>query len=408
LSARLIDLTRLASRAGKGPPTGIDRVEAAWLRYLLGAEGTLFGLVRSAAGFLLLDRAGLQAAAPVLLGQAPPPPPDLMGRLLLSRDPRRAGTEAHLRAQARARCPRPLLGAMLRRHLPPQSLYLNLGHANLTDGALRAIGGAGARVCVLVHDTIPLDHPRLSRLGTPEAFARRMQAVSARADLVIHTATTTRALTEAHLARMGRLPPGIVAPLGVDAPPVGSPPPGLLRGRPHFVALGTIEPRKNHALLLDIWEEMMATRPADTIPDLLILGRRGWADRALLDRLDRLTADPDSPVREAGGLADPEVGALLAGARALLFPSLAEGYGLPPMEAAALGVPVIAAPLPVLVEILGDYPVYASTSERYDWIHKIWTTEPSAGAQRVRGADHGGGMWLPTWDDHFKAVLSFA
>jgi glycosyltransferase involved in cell wall biosynthesis len=344
----------------------------------------------------------------VLLGQAPPPPPDLMGRLLLSRDPRRAGTEAHLRAQARARCPRPLLGAMLRRHLPPQSLYLNLGHANLTDGALRAIGGAGARVCVLVHDTIPLDHPRLSRLGTPEAFARRMQAVSARADLVIHTATTTRALTEAHLARMGRLPPGIVAPLGVDAPPVGSPPPGLLRGRPHFVALGTIEPRKNHALLLDIWEEMMATRPADTIPDLLILGRRGWADRALLDRLDRLTADPDSPVREAGGLADPEVGALLAGARALLFPSLAEGYGLPPMEAAALGVPVIAAPLPVLVEILCDYPVYASTSERYDWIHKIWTTEPSAGAQRVRGADHGGGMWLPTWDDHFKAVLSFA
>lgn len=406
--ARLIDLTRLVSRVGKGPPTGVDRVEAAWLRHLLTLETPLFGLVRSAAGFLLLDRTGSQAVADLTTGALAPVSPDLIGRLLLRHDPLRAATEARLRGAALARCTRPGLTRMLRRHLPRGVSALNLGHANLTATVLRALhDGPGAQVTVLVHDTIPLDHPRFTRPGIPEDFARKMLAVSAHADRVIHTAQTTRHATEAHMSRMGRLPPGIVAHLGVDPPPSGDLPPGLALDRPYFIALGTIEPRKNHALLLDVWDDLARAHPADAVPDLLILGRRGWQNRAVFDRLDALRG-PDARVHELPGLPDAAVGALLRGARALLFPSHAEGYGLPPLEAAALGVPVIASPLPVLRELLADYPVYASALDRYAWANYIWTLTQSVGASGAGEALEGRAIRPPCWREHFKKVLSIA
>ncbi|HSF65090.1 MAG TPA: glycosyltransferase family 1 protein [Paracoccaceae bacterium] len=406
--ARLIDLTRLVSRVGKGPPTGVDRVEAAWLRHLLTLDVPLFGLVRSAAGFLLLDRGGAQAVADLASGVLAPAAPDLIGRLLLRRDPARAGAEAVLRRRALARCLRPGLAGMLRRHLPRGVSALNLGHANLTAPVLRALHqGPGAQVTVLVHDTIPLDHPRFTRPGTPEDFARKLATVSAHADRVIHTAHATRATTDAHLARLGRVPPGIVAPLGVEVPPDGPLPPDLVLDRPYFVALGTIEPRKNHALLLDVWDDLARAHPAGALPDLLILGRRGWQNRDVFDRLDALRG-PDARVRELPGLSDAAVGALLRGARALLFPSQAEGYGLPPLEAAALGVPVIAPPLPVLRELLGDYPVYASPLDRYAWGNYIWTLTQSVGASGAGALSHGRAVRPPPWGDHFKTVLSIA
>lgn len=406
--ARLIDLTRLVSRAGKGPPTGVDRVEAAWLRHLLTRDEPLFALVRSSAGFLLLDRRGAQAVADLAAGDRAPGAPDLIGRMLLRRDPARAGAEAGLRGLAVARCLRPGLAGMLRRHLPRGVSALNLGHANLTAAVLHALhDGPAAQVTVLVHDTIPLDHPRFCRPGTPEDFARKMMAVSAHADRVIHAAHATRATTEAHLARLGRVPPGIVAPLGVDLPPDGPLPPGLVPDRPYVVALGTIEPRKNHALLLDVWDGLMRDHPPAQVPDLLILGRRGWQNRAVLDRLDALRG-PGARVRELPGLPDGAVGAILRRARALVFPSLAEGYGLPPLEAAALGLPVVATPLPVLRERLGDYPVYARGSDRYDWQNKIWTLTQTVGASGAGDTFRPGAVRPPAWADHFKTILSIA
>ncbi|MFC6688982.1 hypothetical protein [Jhaorihella thermophila] len=73
--------------------------------------------------------------------------------------------------------------------------------------------------------------------------------------------------------------------------------------------------------MLDVWGDM--TDP----PQLLICGARGWNNDAVFDRLDRL--DRNGPIRELPGLSDRQVAAILQGARALLFPSRAEGFGLP-------------------------------------------------------------------------------
>ncbi len=395
--AWLLDLTRLVSRLGRGPLTGVDRVELAYLSELLNRPEPLFALVRTRLGFVLLDRVGADAIKARAIG-APLGGADLLGRLLWRGNPLRARAEADLRRLALARCPRWGLSAMLRRHLPTPVAYLNTGHANLTDHGLQSLRRVpGLRIAVLVHDAIPLDYPQYTRAGMSAVFARKMAAVSRHADRVIYSTNDARQRVEAHFARMGRVPPAVVAALGVASPPVIVPKP---RPRPYFVAIGTIEPRKNYGFLLDLWQALPQRLPPEQMPDLLILGHRGWADPALFARLD--AAPPHVTVLE--GLPDDAVFSLLLGAQALLFPSLAEGFGLPPVEAAALGVPVFASALPVLQEILGDYPVYLPATDSYSWLETIRKSVQAG----ERQADHKKQRQVTTRDAHFNTVLKLA
>jgi glycosyltransferase involved in cell wall biosynthesis len=396
-AAVCLDLSRLVSRVGRGPWTGVDRVEAAWLDRLTHGDLTAFGMVRMRLGYALLDGAGLAALSNRLTGALPWGRPDLTARLTPGLTQPLLSAEADLRRLALATCPRPLLARMLRRYLPGGAVYLNTGHSNLTDRVLGTMAARGHRIAVLVHDLIPLTHPQFQRPGTPEAFAARMARVAARADLAIYNSAATRAEAEAAFAPWGRVPDGVVAHLGVEPPapdpatplPEGMPPP-----RPYFVCLGTIEPRKNHALLLDVWEGLGPQAPA-----LLILGARGWANEAVFRRLDAIAAS-GLPVREQAGLSDAAVARLLSGAAGLLFPSRAEGFGLPALEAAAMGVPVVCTDLPAFRELLGDWPVYAGPDDAYAWAKAIADLAGRTEAERRQT-----GIAAPRWEDHFNLVL---
>lgn len=399
-AARLLDLTRLVSRLGRGALTGVDRVELAYLDHFIAGDAhqglPLFGLVRTAWGHLLLDGRGAAGVAALAHGQQPLRRASGIARLLGRKDPLRAAAESTVRQLALRAAPDLALPVLLR-HLPPGTVYFNTGHANLSARRLAALGRAGLRRAVLVHDVIPLDHPEYTRPGIPAVFARKMAAVAHHADLVIHTTRDARQRTEAQLARLGRVPPGIVAPLGITlaaAAPVALP--GFDPSRPWFIAIGTIEPRKNHAFLLDLWQTLASRLPPDRLPQLIIAGGRGWNNDAVFRRLD--TRPPG--VIEAQGLPDGALSSLLQGARALLFPSFAEGFGLPPAEAAALGCPVIANPLPVLQEILGDYPVYLPVHDDYAWLETIMQAA-------VKPPEQAGRRWQPPdWGQHFNAVLN--
>lgn len=389
----LLDLTRLVSRQGHGALTGVDRVELAWLDHMLAQPGPCWVLVRTAVGFLLLDRRGAERVARMARGELSVAT-DLMSRLTRADNPARGRAEAALRRVALARVPALFLGRVLLRHLPRGVVYVNVGHANLVHPVMRAVRRVpGARIAVLVHDTIPLDHPEFTRAGMAAVFARKLAVVAAHADLVIHSTNDARRKTESHLAAAGRVPQGVTAPLGVPVPvPDGASP---IHG-PYVMALGTIEPRKNHALLLDVWDGFVAS--GQPVPTLVIVGARGWADPALLARLD---ARPKGVV-ELSGQSDGAVAALLQGAASLVFPSFAEGYGLPPVEAAALGIPVLCSNLDVVREVLGDYPVYLNPSDRLSWANSIGAViQASRQPNRLRHP-----VPPPDWAGHFSAVLT--
>jgi glycosyltransferase involved in cell wall biosynthesis len=388
-TARLLDLTRLISRAGR-TLTGIDRVELAYLRALQRQPIPTFGLVRTAVGYILLDRAGLSAVERAVIADDWGAP-DRIARL--SRLPPAIGAaQAFVRARAQARCLPPGLGAMLRRRLPAGTAYLNVGHSNLTARVLTAVRSVpGARIAVMLHDTIPLDFPDWQRPGTVAEFAGKCARVSALADLVITTSASAAADVSRHLTAMGRMPDGVTAHLGVTvtAPTPGDLPDNTDLRRPWFVTVGTIEPRKNHMLLLDVWDRL-----GHDAPMLYLAGGGGWQNDAIMARMQ--AGHPR--VRLLPGLSDGAVAALLQGAQALLFPSRAEGFGLPVPEALALGTPVVAAPLPIWQELVGDRPVYLDPDDPAPWIDTVLTLTQS----RPTPAPY----QPPDWDSHFKDVLT--
>lgn len=392
-----MDITRLIRRAGR-VSTGVDRVELAYLTHLLDRPEPLFAIARTTLGYVLLDGAGARGIAARLTGAAAWGAADRLSIVARRKGPAVQRAESDLRRLALARAVPRRLQKMLSRHLPAGVAYLNTGHSNLTDRMVWALRhGPGARIAVLIHDTIPLDFPQFQRPETPASF-RAMLRRAQRADLLIFNSDHSRASVAAHLA--GEMPPSVMAHLGVAPmrPDAGAVPGDLSGRRPYFVTLGTIEPRKRHDLLLDIWDDW-----GPDAPGLLILGARGWNNAAVFDRLDRLPAG--GPVRERAGLPDGAVAALMAGSCGLLFPSEAEGFGLPPIEAAMLDIPVICRDLAVYREVLGDIPVYLNETDRYLWRNSIESL--LKGRQQAERAVSASGFIPPTWADHFDTVLKW-
>lgn len=393
----MLDISRLLRRAGR-VWTGVDRVELAYLHRLVAEPVPAYGLARTPLGYVLLDPEGLRAFAARLDGQVPFSAPDLMSRMQrkLSRQAQQAQTD--VRRLARARCLPQRLGWMLAKHLPKGAAYLNTGHSNLTARVLRAVRGvADARIAVLIHDVIPLTHPQYQRTGSVDAFEAKLRRVQRYADLVIYNSNDTRHKTEEILRTWGAVPKGIVSHLGV-IPPVPDEtqlPPDTLPTEPFFITVGTIEPRKNHALLLDVWDDLGADAPL-----LLICGNRGWNNEAVFARLDAL--GHGARIRELGGLPDGALAALVERAQALLFPSHAEGFGLPAVEALLLRTPVMCSNIETFREILAEKAFYID-----DFDHDLWKTMIVERSRKPQDARNVRGEVGYRWDSHFKIALSF-
>jgi len=392
-----LDITRLLRRAGR-VWTGIDRVELAYLEALVADAVPVWGLARTPLGYVLLDRAGLFEFHSRLTGIAPFAPPDLLSRLQRGMQDTARRALSDLRRRAVARCLPQGLARMLRQQLPAGTAYLNIGHSNLSQRVLAAVRRVpGARIAVFVHDVIPLEYPQYQRPGTVAAFEGKMRRARQFSDLLIYNSADTQVRTQAAMAEWGPVPPGVVAHLGtvIPLPDASRLPKGLPPAEPYFVTVGTIEPRKNHALLLDVW-----TRMGHQAPMLLICGNRGWNNEAVFARLDAL--GPDARVRELAGLEDAALAALVQGAQALLFPSHAEGYGLPAVEALALGTRVLCSNMATFHEILHEYAVYNDVSKPEIWERQIRElSKQTRDSQRVHGFE------APTWAAHFKIALSY-
>lgn len=140
---------------------------------------------------------------------------------------------------------------------------------------------------------------------------------------------------------------------------------GLEEGR-FFLSVGTMEPRKNHATLFSAYAKLdPATRRH--FP-LVQVGQPGWG-RSEPAHLDRLVAE--GSVRILGYADEATLHALYASARALLFPTLYEGFGIPVAEAMATGLPAVVSDIPVMHEVTGGAAEFVPPMDAEGWAEAI-------------------------------------
>ena len=386
MSDVILDITRLLSRVLHPTPTGVDRVEMAYAR-------------------------GLLAAVPDRLLFAAVHPSGFYGRL-----PTRAvtrfldATEQRWRDEGLGGQSLRLFAAKALTSLRPRlakasdkSIYLQPSPNNLIKPArMRGfLKRENARLVCLVHDLIPIQYPEYARAGGADLHARRMWTVASLADGIVANSHATLAALDPWLDRAGRNPLTAVAHLGTEIRMPAGPYAG---DRPYFVCVGTIEPRKNHLLLLHLWRAMAEQRGVDAVPRLILIGRRGWENEQVIDLLERCPSLVGC-VEEHSGLPDSRVQAMIAGARGLLLPSFAEGYGMPVTEALALGVPVLCSDLPALREAGGNVPLFLDPLDGPAWQRAIDDLAAPDSAERAAQRQRLVDWHAPTWPQHIAIVL---
>ena len=391
----VLDLSRLLSRAGRETPTGIDRVELAYAEQLIAADPTArFATTTLSGGLGLVPRATAEAFV-AAIGTAWRRSRDIAGD---QRKVRRLGWRGRLAA---------LLGGEARlfaaRHARAgQPVYVLVSHHHLEKPAIfeRLKARSGARFVCLIHDLIPMQFPEYARPGQAENHRRRIETVIRFADALIVNSAVTRDALLPHLARAGRNKPVLVAPLGLDLPnEVGEPEPP---GRPYFVYIGTIEAKKNHLLLLNLWRQL-ATDLGNAAPVLVLIGQRGWEAENVVDMLERCPAVQGSVI-EHNTLPDTEMVRLLKDARALLLPSFAEGFGFPLIEAFSVGVPALCSDIPALRETGGAVPEYLDPLDGPGWRAAILDYMAPNSPRRMAQLERLRGWQPPTWEAHFEKV----
>lgn len=365
----LFDVSRLLSRIDRCAPTGIDRVELAYAERLWASASAVDGppvyfcamdkrelrvirgedVAAAAANIRARWREGDHAAADAAclrlerrLGIELPRPPAPDSAFPERRRGTRKRRLSSWRRQRGARAEIAAAGG---------ALYLNVSHHTLekTDLLRAERDRLSLRFCMFWHDAVPIHFPEYVRPGDDAKHMRRLQTVAELADSVIVNSVATEQDLRSLLAPFGRADlPVAVAPLWseISVEPERTPP---VAATPYFVCLGTIEPRKNHHMLLTMWRDLARDR-GEATPALVLVGRRGWANESVFALLDRTPFARDCVI-EVAEIPDAALRALLAGARGLLFPSFAEGFGLPVIEAAAAGCPVIASDLPIFHEV---------------------------------------------------------
>lgn len=279
--------------------------------------------------------------------------------------------------------------------------YVNVGHTGLDEGSLgHWIAKNGLRSVFLIHDLIPLLHPEYCRPGEDVKHMRRMENVlSCASGLIGNSRATIDDLSAFAAAHRKKMPPFVVAPIA------GSPIPSNVTpkrfDRAHFIAVGTIEGRKNHSLLLHIWQKLVVKYGSGT-PLLVIVGQRGWEANEAISMLDR-AAELKGHVLERDRCDDIELANLTAGARALLMPSFAEGFGLPVVEALQLGTPVIASDLTVFREFAGDIPTYIDPLDGVGWEDAILAFARNS-VERQGQLEAMRHYRAPDWQSHYELV----
>ena len=299
-------------------------------------------------------------------------------------------------------------GASVVRAVPRSAIYVNVGQVGLLVPRMFTWlqQRPDVKSVFMLHDVIPLERPELVSGAAYRRHRKIVDRTARYASGLISSTIVARDAVLNALSLRGR------SAIPVEAVPLPVAPVFLENDGPdqelsdsnYFVICGTIEPRKNHYLLLKVWRDLVGQRGPDA-PKLVIVGSPGWGAEPVLQALERCRMLHDRVIL-AHGLSSPALRRLIAHAKALLMPSFAEGFGLPIIEALAVGTPVIASDLPAHREIAGGLAVYRDPTDGPGWLADVCMfADGSDAASEIRGRV---AQYQPTtWDAYFMRIERF-
>jgi glycosyltransferase involved in cell wall biosynthesis len=228
-----------------------------------------------------------------------------------------------------------------------------IGRADVVHATGLTVPPTRAPLVVTVHDIAALDHPNLHPPRQVREVTAQVAALGRAAVVVASSQATADRLVArgVHHDRITVVPLGLTqspeAPVGTDGEPV--------RG-PYLLAVGETSSRKGYLTLL-----RALARTGTDGPLCVIAGPAGGDEPRIRRAIDELQLQ--GRVVRLGPVDDGTLAGLYRDALALCFPSVAEGFGLPVLEALGAGVPVIASDLPVLREVGGDAALFVPVGD---------------------------------------------
>ena len=416
------DITRLLTRVFARTPNGIDRVDFSFADYFLrDGEPRRSGLVMTPFGPRVLSSIAAREAIDNVRrhwGEDAEPESDEQFISIAAAIDQSSGPVPKVSVARRGQYAEALswigrhglpIGKSPAKFLNGSGVYLNVSQFPLgIDGFFHWLDRRSSVDSVFfIHDLLPIETPEYFRPMERPRHLRRLKTLARYGRAAITSTAITRNSLIRQLTALGRPDmPVLVAPLPADPTFVSASGQRFPVSRhPYFVMCGTLEPRKNHLLVLHVWRDLIA-QFGRAAPKLLLVGERGWENEHIIDLLDRCPA-LQGPVIRASGLTTPSLKRLLLGARALLMPSFAEGYGLPVVEAIAAGVPVIASDIPVFHEVGGGRLLTIDPTDGPAWrsaICQFWRDESP---ERKVCQTNIEGYVTPDWPSFFDKVEHF-
>ena len=397
-------------RAALGPlrrsPRGMHRCDIEIGGHLLDAwPGEFVGLLPLPWGMQCFDRARVAYSRDLLLrywaeGEAPEVG-EVLRRLIATRQPplpmpptRQNQAIAWWRVARMLWGPRPYWGRSAYR-LAEGSILFEAGHTltiaptGFHVGRLERLLAARPDIdfVPMIYDLLPLTDPALFGPGDPVLHRQMLDVVARRARMVIVGTATVAAEMSRQLAARGRGDmPVRVVPVGINPLFLAQPaPPSWQPAEGYALFCSSLEHQKNPLLLLDAWKILLARLGCRT-PWLVLAGAPAGAVPAILQRL-RANGDLAGRVRIVFDLPTAQIAQLMAGAIALLMPSRAEGFGLPPLEAMATGTPALAGDIPPMRDSAGEWSEFLPVDDPRPWadaVERLMPGRPEAAAARAR------------------------
>ena len=297
--------------------------------------------------------------------------------------------------------------------MPPGTVFLELDSvwngSRKRSELLPELKANGIKYVAYIYDVCPILLPQFSHQNTVFKFIEFIGAVIRHADAVIMSTEAAADSFRAVCKKVGRdSPPVFVSSLGCDFKPeydmakVDQDVIDALMGKRYILCVGTIEPRKNHALLLDAFKKRLFAKGLS----LVLVGREGWNMGDFVEAVNssRLFG---RQLFHFKGRNDDTLAWLYAHAFATAMATHEEGFGLPVVESLISGIPAILSDIPVMREVGGDCALYFDNSSYDDFANVVENLVGDPDAYRElkeKAATFTGTTWSEVGDRVYDAV----